>query len=70
MRNRAAVLTPERSIGIEDRPLPEPGPRRLVASGRVDVEAIVTGPFGLDEAETALRAPREDPASVKPVVHP
>jgi L-iditol 2-dehydrogenase len=42
----------------------------LVADGRVDVEAIVTGHFGLEETEAALRAGREDPASVKAVVHP
>jgi L-iditol 2-dehydrogenase len=42
----------------------------LVAGGRVDVEAIVTGHFPLEETEAALRAGREDPASVKAVVHP
>jgi L-iditol 2-dehydrogenase len=42
----------------------------LVREGRVDVEAIVTGHFSLEETEAALRAGREDPASVKPVVHP
>jgi L-iditol 2-dehydrogenase len=42
----------------------------LVADGRVDVEAIITGHFGLEETEAALRAGREDPASVKAVVHP
>ena len=42
----------------------------LVADGRVDVEAIVTGHFGLEETEAALRAGREDPASVNAVVHP
>jgi L-iditol 2-dehydrogenase len=42
----------------------------LAAEGRVDLEAIVTGHFGLDEAEAALRAGREDPTSVKPVVVP
>jgi L-iditol 2-dehydrogenase len=42
----------------------------LASAGRVDLEAIVTGHFGLDEAEAALRAVREDPGSVKPVVHP
>jgi L-iditol 2-dehydrogenase len=47
-----------------------PAAIELVASGRVDVEAIVTGHFGLDDAEAALRASREDPASVKAVVHP
>jgi L-iditol 2-dehydrogenase len=42
----------------------------LVASGRVDLNAIVTGRYGLDDAEAALRAGREDPASVKAVVVP
>jgi L-iditol 2-dehydrogenase len=42
----------------------------LVATGRVDPEAIITARFGLDEAETALRAGREDPASVKAMVEP
>jgi L-iditol 2-dehydrogenase len=42
----------------------------LAASGRVDLEAIVTGHYGLEDTERALRAGREDPASVKPVVHP
>jgi L-iditol 2-dehydrogenase len=42
----------------------------LVASGAVDVEAIITGHFALDEVETALRASREDPQSVKPIVRP
>ena len=42
----------------------------LVAAGRVDVEAIVTGHFPLDQAEQALRASREDTRSVKAVVVP
>lgn len=42
----------------------------LAASGRVDVERIVTGRFGLEETDAALRAGREDAASVKPVVLP
>ena len=42
----------------------------LAASGRVDLEAIVTGHFALDEVDAALRAGREDPASVKPIVTP
>ena len=40
----------------------------LVAEGRVDPEAIVTGRYGLDDAEAALRAGREDPANVKAMV--
>ena len=42
----------------------------LVTSGRVDPEAIVTGRFALDEAEAALRAGRDDPASVKVLLAP
>jgi L-iditol 2-dehydrogenase len=42
----------------------------LAASGRVDLKAIISGHFGLDEAEAALRAGREDPDSVKPMVVP
>jgi L-iditol 2-dehydrogenase len=42
----------------------------LVAGGRVDVEAIVTGHFALDQAEQALQASRQDPRSVKAVVVP
>ena len=42
----------------------------LVAEGRVDVEAIITGRYELDDAEAALRAGREDPANVKAMVVP
>jgi L-iditol 2-dehydrogenase len=42
----------------------------LAASGRVDLKAIISGHFGLDDAEAALRAGREDPDSVKPIVVP
>jgi L-iditol 2-dehydrogenase len=42
----------------------------LAASGRVDLDAIVTGHFSLEETEAALRATREDPASIKPIVVP
>jgi L-iditol 2-dehydrogenase len=42
----------------------------LAATGRVDVEAIVTGHFPLDQAEQALQAGRQDPTSVKAVVVP
>jgi L-iditol 2-dehydrogenase len=42
----------------------------LAASGRVDVEAIVTGRYRLEETERALRASLEDPASVKAIVRP
>ena len=42
----------------------------LAAAGRVDLEAIITGHYGLDDAEAALRAGREDPAAVKVMVMP
>ena len=42
----------------------------LAAAGRVDLKAIMTGRFGLDDADAALRAGREDPDSVKPMVVP
>ena len=42
----------------------------LAEAGRVDLDAIITGHYGLDETERALRAGRDDPESVKPVVHP
>lgn len=42
----------------------------LVASGKVDLDAMVTGHFGLDEVETALKAGREDPTAVKVMVCP
>jgi L-iditol 2-dehydrogenase len=42
----------------------------LAASGRVDLKAIISGHFGLEDAEAALRAGREDPDSVKPIVVP
>jgi len=42
----------------------------LAATGRVDLEAIVTGHFGLEEAEAAMKATREDPGTVKPMVRP
>jgi L-iditol 2-dehydrogenase len=42
----------------------------LAATGRVDLDAIITGHFGLEDTDAALRAGRDDPGSVKPVVHP
>ena len=39
----------------------------LVASGRVDLDALVTAQFGLDEVEAALNSD-EDPTSMKSVV--
>jgi len=42
----------------------------LAAGRRVDLEAIVTGHYGLKDTERALRAGLEDPDSVKTMVHP
>jgi L-iditol 2-dehydrogenase len=42
----------------------------LVASGRVDLDVLVTGHYGLDEVEQALTAARRDPATVKAMVRP
>jgi L-iditol 2-dehydrogenase len=42
----------------------------LAANGRVDLEAIITGHYGLDETEDALTVGRSDPGSVKVMVHP
>ena len=42
----------------------------LAAGGRVDLEAIITGHYGLEDAEAALRAGREDPTAVKVMVIP
>jgi L-iditol 2-dehydrogenase len=42
----------------------------LAADGRVDLEAIITGHYNLDETDQALRAGLEDPDSVKVMVHP
>ena len=42
----------------------------LVASGRVDLDRLVTGHYGLDEVADALTLNRHDPLAVKPVVRP
>jgi L-iditol 2-dehydrogenase len=42
----------------------------LAANGRVDLEAIITGHYALDDAEAALRAGRDDPTAVKVMVMP
>nr|WP_245570947.1 NAD(P)-dependent alcohol dehydrogenase [Glaciibacter superstes] len=41
----------------------------LVSSGRVDLDALVTGRFGLDDVESALNA-AGDPATLKAIVVP
>jgi L-iditol 2-dehydrogenase len=42
----------------------------LVATGRIDLDRLVTGGYRLDQTEEALTAGRRDPKSVKAVVHP
>lgn len=42
----------------------------LAASGKVDLDALVTSRFDLDHAEEALQASRLDAANVKPMVMP
>jgi L-iditol 2-dehydrogenase len=42
----------------------------LAAAGRVNLEAIVSGHYGLGDAEQALQASRHDPGSIKAMVVP
>jgi L-iditol 2-dehydrogenase len=42
----------------------------LAASGRVQLDRLVTGHYGLDQVREALTAARTDPHVVKPVVRP
>ncbi len=42
----------------------------LAASGRVDLDALVTGHYGLGDVETALTAAKSDPTSMKVMVRP
>jgi L-iditol 2-dehydrogenase len=42
----------------------------LAATGRVQLDRLVTGYYGLDEVAAALTVAREDPRTVKPVVRP
>lgn len=43
---------------------------RLAASGRVDLDRMVTGHYGLDQVEDALTATRNDPQAIKTIVRP
>jgi L-iditol 2-dehydrogenase len=45
-----------------------PAAIELAATGRVDLDAIVTSYYGLEDVEEALQASRKDPANVKPMV--
>lgn len=42
----------------------------LIASGRINLDRLVTGTYRLDQAEQALTASRRDQRSIKAVVHP
>ncbi len=42
----------------------------LAASGAVDLDALVTGKFGLSQVAEALSASKNDPSTLKPVVYP
>ncbi len=42
----------------------------LAASGRIELDRLVTGHFGLDDVEGALTASRTDETTIKPIVHP
>jgi L-iditol 2-dehydrogenase len=43
---------------------------QIVASGRVDLDSLVTGHYGLSDVESALVASRSDPTSVKAIIRP
>ncbi len=47
-----------------------PAAVRLVTSGAVRLDALVSGRFALDDVESALTAPARDGTCVKPVVYP
>lgn len=47
-----------------------PAAIELAATGKVDLDAIVTSHYGLEGAEEALQASTKDPANVKPMVLP
>lgn len=47
-----------------------PAAIELAATGRVNLEAIVTSHYGLQDTEEALEAGGKDPANVKPMVLP
>lgn len=42
----------------------------MVAAGRVDLDRLVTGRYGLEQTEDALNAGLADPASIKAIVSP
>ncbi|MCF3939457.1 MULTISPECIES: NAD(P)-dependent alcohol dehydrogenase [Gordonia] len=64
IQNREIVLT-----GVFRYANTWPTALSLISSGRVDVDAMVTGRFGLDEVRAALDADRT-PGSIKAIVYP
>jgi L-iditol 2-dehydrogenase len=42
----------------------------LVATGRIDVQPLITGHYPLEETEQALQAARQDPTAIKSIVLP
>lgn len=42
----------------------------LASTGRVQLDVLVTGHYGLDHVRDALTANRSDPKAVKPIVRP
>ena len=42
----------------------------LATSGRVELDRLVSGHYGLDDVRKALTVTRTDPSTVKPVVRP
>jgi L-iditol 2-dehydrogenase len=41
-----------------------------VASGRIDLDRLVTGSYGLDQVVEALTAGRRDAHAIRVIVHP
>ena len=78
--NDRGVSTGDRNAALQDRELVLTGAFRyantwptaiaLVAAGRVDLDALVTGHYGLDDVGDALTAGRRDPTTVKAMVRP
>ncbi|MYR05441.1 alcohol dehydrogenase catalytic domain-containing protein [Gordonia sp. SID5947] len=64
IQNREIVLT-----GVFRYANTWPTAISLITSGRLDLDAMVTGRFGLDDARAALEADRT-PGSIKAIIHP
>ena len=66
----APVLAREMETGTFRYANTYPTAIALATAGLVDLEAIITGSYSLEETEQALRAGLDDPHSVKAIVHP